>query len=194
MNCPFSLSPHQIQGLDYSKLFPVIQWLVKSLLASQDELSKLTRAQSMAYFETALNVGPREQTPITEPDIPERRFKFKSTKKLSDPVRVLSAIAEFNVPGKGFEGFIKGLSNKFGGKLKQAANEAKPQRHSLSQRDSMNLSQMSHMPRRSEISSKEEEDFTDDYEEVTGKLKISAENMAKIMSGQTSDINAAMRE
>mmetsp|Transcript_2150 Transcript_2150/g.5402 ORF Transcript_2150/g.5402 Transcript_2150/m.5402 type:complete len:585 (+) Transcript_2150:1275-3029(+) len=196
MNCPFSLSPHQIQGLDYSKLFPVIQWLVKSLLASQSALSKSSRAQTLAYFETAFHELASEKPQAAEPDIPERRFRFKSNKKLSDPVRVLSAIAEFNIPGKAFEGFIKGLGNKFGGAIKNAATASKPQRHSISHRDSANLTaQSGHMYRRSEMISKEDEEFHhEDYEEVSGKLKISPENMAKIMSGQSSDINAAMKD
>jgi hypothetical protein len=183
MNCPFSLSPHQIQGLDYSKLFPVIQWLVKSLLAAQQQLSKITRAQSLSYFETAFQAAGKEQTKIEEPEIPVRRFKFKSTKKLSDPVRVLSAIAEFNVLGKGFEGFIKGLGNKIGGQFKKADPTAKPMRHTVS------------FGSRTESLHKEEEDLgEDDFEEVSGKTKISAENMALIMSGQSSEINAAIRE
>lgn len=36
MDCPLTIHPHQIQGLDYKRIFPVIQWLVKKLMESRD--------------------------------------------------------------------------------------------------------------------------------------------------------------
>lgn len=36
MDCPLTIHPHQIQGLDYEKIYPVIQWLVKKLMESRD--------------------------------------------------------------------------------------------------------------------------------------------------------------
>lgn len=32
MKCPHQLMSHQIQGLDYNHLFPVLQWLVKRVI------------------------------------------------------------------------------------------------------------------------------------------------------------------
>ena len=29
MKCPYLIEPHQIQGLEFISIFPVIQWLVK---------------------------------------------------------------------------------------------------------------------------------------------------------------------
>lgn len=29
LKCPYLIEPHQIQGLDFINIFPVIQWLVK---------------------------------------------------------------------------------------------------------------------------------------------------------------------
>ena len=36
MKCPFSLEPHQIQGLDYIHLLPIIEWLVKKAIATRE--------------------------------------------------------------------------------------------------------------------------------------------------------------
>ena len=36
MKCPYALEPHQIQGLDYIHLFPIIQWLVKKAIATRE--------------------------------------------------------------------------------------------------------------------------------------------------------------
>lgn len=44
MKCPFTLEPHQIQGLDFINIYPVIQWLVKesvNLRAAKAEKLKL---------------------------------------------------------------------------------------------------------------------------------------------------------
>ncbi len=32
VQCPYPLQSHQIQGLDYDRLFPVLQWLVKKAI------------------------------------------------------------------------------------------------------------------------------------------------------------------
>ncbi|XP_031631504.1 protein furry isoform X4 [Contarinia nasturtii] len=36
MKCPYLIEPHQIQGLDFINIFPVIQWLVKRSASSSD--------------------------------------------------------------------------------------------------------------------------------------------------------------
>ena len=36
MECPLTLAPQQIQGLDYAKIYPVVQWLIKKLMESRD--------------------------------------------------------------------------------------------------------------------------------------------------------------
>ena len=38
------LQAHQIQGLDYPALFPVVQWLVKRVLATREEFGDRLRA------------------------------------------------------------------------------------------------------------------------------------------------------
>lgn len=37
VGCPYFLEPHQIQGLDYINIFPVIQWLVKRSVENRAE-------------------------------------------------------------------------------------------------------------------------------------------------------------
>jgi hypothetical protein len=39
MKCPHPLQAHQIQGLDYPAVFPVVRWLVKKVGGSLLELS-----------------------------------------------------------------------------------------------------------------------------------------------------------
>lgn len=64
MKCPYIIEPHQIQGLDFINIFPLIQWLIKYSSefreAKEDELRKFAVMQydkdyifesDRAYFE-----------------------------------------------------------------------------------------------------------------------------------------------
>ncbi|KAI3421167.1 Coiled-coil domain-containing protein 93 [Globodera pallida] len=42
LSCPFSLEPHQIQGLDLEHIFPVVQWLVKEANFVRERLGNET--------------------------------------------------------------------------------------------------------------------------------------------------------
>lgn len=49
MQCPFTIEPHQIQGLDFINIYPLIQWLIKHSdefrEAKEDELKRFAIAQ-----------------------------------------------------------------------------------------------------------------------------------------------------
>lgn len=49
MKCPFIIEPHQIQGLDFINIHPLIQWLIKYSSefreAKEDELRKFAIMQ-----------------------------------------------------------------------------------------------------------------------------------------------------
>jgi hypothetical protein len=47
MKCPHALEPHQIQGLDYINIFPVVQWLVKKSVQNRTE-----KADKLKIFAT----------------------------------------------------------------------------------------------------------------------------------------------
>lgn len=40
MKCPYLIEPHQIQGLDFINIFPVIQWLVKRSVCQKQNVKK----------------------------------------------------------------------------------------------------------------------------------------------------------
>ncbi|KAM9347427.1 coiled-coil domain-containing protein 93 isoform 2-T2 [Symphorus nematophorus] len=50
MKCPHRLEPHQIQGLDFIHIFPVIQWLVKRAIETREEMGDYVRAYSISQF------------------------------------------------------------------------------------------------------------------------------------------------
>uniref|UniRef100_A0A7N6F714 Coiled-coil domain-containing protein 93 n=1 Tax=Anabas testudineus TaxID=64144 RepID=A0A7N6F714_ANATE len=50
MKCPHRLEPHQMQGLDFIHIFPVIQWLVKRAIETKEEMGDYVRAYSISQF------------------------------------------------------------------------------------------------------------------------------------------------
>lgn len=50
MRSPHPLQSHQIQGLDYDHLFPVLQWLVRKVIEHRRLTGDLIRAQSLSNF------------------------------------------------------------------------------------------------------------------------------------------------
>lgn len=43
MNCPYTLQPFQLQGLDVNNIFPIVQWLVKFVYETRFERQKYDR-------------------------------------------------------------------------------------------------------------------------------------------------------
>ena len=50
MQCPHRLEPHQIQGLDYIHIFPVVQWLVRKAIETRSEIGNAVRSFSVFQF------------------------------------------------------------------------------------------------------------------------------------------------
>ena len=50
LKCPYNLEPHQIQGSNFVAIFPVMQWLVKKVLETREELSDYIRNFSESQF------------------------------------------------------------------------------------------------------------------------------------------------
>lgn len=96
MSCPFIIQPHQIQGLDYPRLFPVIQWLVKMVLSFQQETAEFTKRQAAIQFEKIAKLPePKKIRDLNTLFLPKRKFKTQSSRKLNDPIRVYATLLEF---------------------------------------------------------------------------------------------------
>jgi len=60
MGCPHGIEPHQIQGLDFIHIFPVIQWLVKQSVEVREERREFWRYSALQEFRR--NALPPMQT------------------------------------------------------------------------------------------------------------------------------------
>ncbi|NXD82854.1 CCD93 protein, partial [Halcyon senegalensis] len=87
MKCPHRLEPHQIQGLDFIHIFPVIQWLVKRAIETREEMGDYIRSYSISQFEKTHRLPEDDEfmqrkekamktvTDIAEVYKPQRKYK-----------------------------------------------------------------------------------------------------------------------
>ncbi|XP_030065815.1 coiled-coil domain-containing protein 93 isoform X2 [Microcaecilia unicolor] len=87
MKCPHRLEPHQIQGLDFIHIFPVVQWLVKRAIETREEIGDYIRSYSVSQFQKTHSlpedddfIQRREKAIKTVTDIfevykPRRKYK-----------------------------------------------------------------------------------------------------------------------
>lgn len=108
MKCPHRIEPHQIQGLDFIHIFPVIQWLVKRAIETREETGDYIRAFSILQFhknyETPEDIATKllkEKIAVSYGEIkevyrPQRLFRYHAPQKLKEEeVRVQTTLLEY---------------------------------------------------------------------------------------------------
>ena len=102
MKCPHRIEPHQIQGLDFINIFPVIQWLVKKALETRAEREFFNRSYSLREFEK-LTKNKNEISTVSnlvtkQNKIHQPKRKLQPIKPFTDKegsVRVMLTLHEF---------------------------------------------------------------------------------------------------
>uniref|UniRef100_A0AAX7SZN5 Coiled-coil domain-containing protein 93 n=1 Tax=Astatotilapia calliptera TaxID=8154 RepID=A0AAX7SZN5_ASTCA len=132
MKCPHRLEPHQIQGLDFIHIFPVIQWLVKRAIETREEMGDYVRAYSISQFQKSHSLpedkefvqrkdkAVRAVLDVLEVYKPQRKYRRhrNAEELLDEESRVHSTLLEY---GRRY-GFSKpGLYLCFQGKLTASA-------------------------------------------------------------------------
>ncbi|KAG4076761.1 hypothetical protein HA402_009107 [Bradysia odoriphaga] len=107
MQCPCSIEPHQIQGLDFIKIFPVIQWLVKRSVENRTEraekLKRFATSQFQNNFQFECDVKSRDMyanssqcvRQILGIDAPKRQYKRKEAGPDDEKTRVRITLLEY---------------------------------------------------------------------------------------------------
>lgn len=84
MKCPHRIEPHQIQGLDFIHIFPVIQWLVKRSMETRAERAERMRAHAVDQYKRFYSPETHDPQVLTaasnvrqvqETYRPQRRFR-----------------------------------------------------------------------------------------------------------------------
>lgn len=78
MKCPFNIEPHQIQGLEFVSIFPVIQWLVKESVKLRSEKAERLKLFAVGQFHNHFETTSSEQERV------ERENSMKILKKAED--------------------------------------------------------------------------------------------------------------
>ncbi|NP_001035414.1 coiled-coil domain-containing protein 93 [Danio rerio] len=109
MKCPHRLEPHQIQGLDFIHIFPVVQWLVKKAIETREEMGDYIRSYSISQFQKT-HAFPEDEEFASKKDraistvvnvcevyAPQRRYKRQEDagELLDEESRVHSTLLEF---------------------------------------------------------------------------------------------------
>ncbi|XP_071102764.1 coiled-coil domain-containing protein 93-like isoform X1 [Haliotis cracherodii] len=108
MKCPHRIEPHQIQGLDFIHIYPVVQWLVKRAIETREEMGDQIRMFSMSQFnknyatpedQAFEEVKPRALSTVgsvKDAYKPQRQYRRSDTAKLRDEeTRVHSTLLEY---------------------------------------------------------------------------------------------------
>ncbi|XP_012675252.2 coiled-coil domain-containing protein 93 isoform X2 [Clupea harengus] len=109
MMCPYRLEPHQIQGLDFIHIFPVVQWLVKRAIETREEMGDYVRVYSISQFQKS-HTFPQDEAFVqrknkavkTVEDVsdvykPQRRYKRQCVagELLDEESQVHSTLLEY---------------------------------------------------------------------------------------------------
>ncbi|XP_062517530.1 coiled-coil domain-containing protein 93-like [Corticium candelabrum] len=61
MKCPHRIEPHQIQGLDFINIYPVVQWLVRRAIETREEMGDTIRMFSESQFNKSHSLPQDEE-------------------------------------------------------------------------------------------------------------------------------------
>uniref|UniRef100_A0A8C7YHK8 Coiled-coil domain-containing protein 93 n=1 Tax=Oryzias sinensis TaxID=183150 RepID=A0A8C7YHK8_9TELE len=135
MKCPHRLEPHQIQGLDFIHIFPVIQWLVKRAIETREEMGDQVRAFSIAEFQKTHKLPEDDEflqrkdkavraiINVQEVYQPQRKYRRQKEAEelLDEESRVHSTLLEY---GRGVVIHSSELTPPGGSLLRQAFSKA----------------------------------------------------------------------
>ncbi|KAM4558357.1 coiled-coil domain-containing protein 93 isoform 2-T3 [Odontesthes bonariensis] len=136
MKCPHRLEPHQIQGLDFIHIFPVIQWLVKRAIETREEMGDYVRAYSISQFQKTHSLPEDEEflqkkdkavravLDVLEVYKPQRKYRRQKDagEQLDEESRVHSTLLEY---GRRY-GFSKQTKQDQGDEGKASGSQAAP--------------------------------------------------------------------
>nr|KAF6449806.1 coiled-coil domain containing 93 [Molossus molossus] len=109
MKCPHQLEPHQIQGMDFIHIFPVVQWLVKRAIETKEEMGDYIRSYSISQFQKTYSLPEDDdfikrkekaiKTVVDLSDVYKPRRKYKrqqgAEELLDEESRIHSTLLEY---------------------------------------------------------------------------------------------------
>lgn len=112
MKCPYLIEPHQIQGLDFINIFPVIQWLVKRSVENRTEKAEKLKAFAVGQFHNHFSLKADRDAKqrytnavscvkdVQDFYSPRRKYKRKDAGQEDEKTRVRVTLLEYGNKGK----------------------------------------------------------------------------------------------
>lgn len=112
MKCPYLIEPHQIQGLDFINIFPVIQWLVKRSVENRTEKAEKLKAFAIGQFHNHFSLKSDRDAKLKYTNAvacvrdvqdfysPRRKYKRKDAGQEDEKTRVRVTLLEYGNKGK----------------------------------------------------------------------------------------------
>ncbi|XP_018902228.2 coiled-coil domain-containing protein 93 isoform X1 [Bemisia tabaci] len=107
IKCPHRIEPHQIQGLDFIHIFPVVQWLVKRAMETREERSEYLKNYAANQFHRVFHFAEGESEKsiqkasvsnirkIQEKHGPQRKYRRTGKLPADLMTRVESTLLEY---------------------------------------------------------------------------------------------------
>lgn len=92
LKCPHSIEPHQIQGLDFIHIFPVVQWLVKQAIEAKEKHGDSVRNHSVYQFNQEFGL-PQDETERKEKENYVKNYR--KIKSMCAPRRIYKRVHGF---------------------------------------------------------------------------------------------------
>lgn len=111
MKCPYVIEPHQIQGLDFINIFPVIQWLVKRSVENRTEKAEKLKAFAVGQFHNHFSLKSDRDAKqkyinavacvkdVQDFYSPRRKYKRKDAGQEDEKTRVRVTLLEYGNKG-----------------------------------------------------------------------------------------------
>ena len=81
MKCPHKIEPHQIQGLDFINIFPVVQWLVKNAMETRDAMGDMVRKYAVSQYYRSFPDSEEDHAAIQKEGLQSIRDGFEPKRK-----------------------------------------------------------------------------------------------------------------
>lgn len=103
IKCPHKIEPHQIQGLDFINIFPVVQWLVRKAIETRDAMGDIVRKYALSQYHRSFPEMKKDFTTIQIEGLkcieqgyePKRRYRQQEKLELDRESRVELTLLEY---------------------------------------------------------------------------------------------------
>ena len=81
MQCPYAVEPHQLQGLDYPALEPLVRWLVQKVAETRSLYGDWNRQHAAFLYDRSRKLQASRDTAFHEQQQPSQEILVRAARK-----------------------------------------------------------------------------------------------------------------